>query len=146
MEQVVLCDSGYVVVAAAGGARMHVFTLNGLPVWSWASIGAGVSALQLSLCGGALLCGFDDGSVCVWRLHDQHLLEQYASAPAPIVCLAPADGWIYVGTSRADLLCYPSTWSVDDTALLGAPGPAHDDKPSPAPAPAPGSAAVVDVA
>ena len=146
VEQVVLCDSGYVVVAAAGGARMHVFTLNGLPVWSWASIGAGVSALQLSLCGGALLCGFDDGSVCVWRLHDQHLLEQYASAPAPIVCLAPADGWIYVGTSRADLLCYPSTWSVDDTALLGAPGPAHDDKPSPAPAPAPGSAAVVDVA
>jgi len=112
IEQLLLCDLGNVVITAAAGSRMHVFTLNGLRVWSWESAGAGVSALQLSLCGAALLCGFDDGSIEVWRLHDRRTLAQYEAAPAPVVCMAPADGWLYVGTSRADLLSYPAVeWS-----------------------------------
>ena len=91
------------------------------------STGAGVSALRLSACGGALLCGFDDGNLR-WRLHDRRPLCHYQCAPAPIVCLAPADGSLYVGTSRADLLCYPAMWSVfEPVAPLdeGEPHPTH---------------------
>ena len=83
---------------------------------------------DLSACGGALLCGFDDGSICAWRLHDRRPLCHYQREPAPIVCLAPADGSLYVGTSRADLLCYPAMWSVfEPVAPLdeGEPHPTH---------------------
>ena len=62
LEQVVLADSGYVVLTGAAGCRLHLFTLNGALVWS-ASIDAGVSALTLSPCGGVLLCGYDDGAL-----------------------------------------------------------------------------------
>ena len=62
LEQVVLADSGYVVLTGAAGCRLHLFTLNGALVWS-ASIDAGVSALTLSPCGGVLLCGYDDGAI-----------------------------------------------------------------------------------
>jgi len=114
ITQLLLCDSGYVVVVAAAGTRMHLFTLNGLLAWSWASSDAGVSALELSSCGGALLCGFDDGSLRTWRLHDLQPLMQLEPAPAPITCLFPADGGLLVGTSQRHLLVYPAFTSVDD--------------------------------
>ena len=117
IEQVILCDEGYVLIAAAAGSRVHLFTPNGLIVWSWQQSGAGVSALRLSPCGGALLCGFDDGSICVWRLHDRRPLCQYVSAPAPVVCIAPTDGGLLVGTSRADVLVYPVWFAVDSVPV-----------------------------
>ena len=114
IEQLMLCDSGHVVVVAAAGSRMHLFTLNGLLAWSWESCAAGVSALALSSCGGALFCGFDDGAIRSWRLHDLKALVQYVPAPAPITCLFPADGGLLVGTSQRHLLIYPAFTSVDD--------------------------------
>jgi hypothetical protein len=114
IEQLMLCDSGHIVVVAAAGSRMHLFTLNGLLAWSWESCAAGVSALALSSCGGALFCGFDDGAIRSWRLHDLKALVQYVPAPAPITCLFPAEGGLLVGTSQRHLLIYPAFSSVDD--------------------------------
>ena len=91
----------------------HLFTLNGLLRWSWQSSGPGVSALSLAHSGSALLCGFDDGAIRVWRLHDRALLANYVPAPAPVLCIAPAEGMIFVGTSRADLLAYPAMYVED---------------------------------
>ena len=119
IEQLLLCDSGgYVVAVAAAGSRMHLFTLNGLLAWSWEAEGAGCSAVRLSLNGDVLLCGFDDGSLCAWRLHDRQPLCHFTSAPAPITCLAisPLDGCLVVGTSRAELLIYPALWTTDYSA------------------------------
>ena len=56
------------------------------------------------------------GALAAWRLHDRQTLCHFVKAPAPVVCLAPADGCFYVGTSRADLLAYPSIWNVDEPA------------------------------
>ena len=109
-------------VAAAAGSRVHLFTLNGLLVWSWAITGAGVSAVELSPCGTALLCGFDDGSLGAWRLHDRRPLVQYVSAPAPIVCVSPAEGGLLVGTSRSDLVIYPLQWATADAVHVDSVG------------------------
>lgn len=122
IEHLLLCDSGHIVVAAAAGSRVHLFTLNGLLVWSWAITGAGVSAVELSPCGTALLCGFDDGSLGAWRLHDRRPLVQYVSAPAPIVCLSPAEGGLLVGTSRSDLVIYPLQWATADAVHVDSVG------------------------
>ena len=105
LEQVVLADSGYVVLTGAAGCRLHLFTLNGALVWS-ASIDAGVSALTLSPCGGVLLCGYDDGALFAWSLHDRQLLVRYATCPAPVVSIVVSESHLFVATSRADLLVY----------------------------------------
>ena len=105
LEQVVLADSGYVVLTGAAGCRLHLFTLNGALVWS-ASIDAGVSALTLSPCGGVLLCGYDDGALFAWSLHDRCLLVRYAACPAPVVSMVVTESHVFVATSRADLLVY----------------------------------------
>lgn len=78
----------------------------GLLCWSWASTGAGVSALRLAAGGGTLLCGFDDGSLCALRLHDRQPICHFVAAPAPVVSMAVSESVLLVGTSRADLLVY----------------------------------------
>ncbi len=112
--QLLLADAGYVVAVCAAGSRLHLFTPNGLPVWSWSSQGAGISASALSPCGAALLCGFDDGTLVAWRLHDRQPLGAFLPAPAPVVCLATTRDAFFVGTSRDDLLCYaaPHRWEA----------------------------------
>jgi hypothetical protein len=69
-----------------------------------------------------MLCGFDDGSISAWRLHDRQPLCLFTTAPAPVVSLAisACDGCLLVGTSRADLLIYPAMWHGE-----------HDDDESP---------------
>ena len=106
---------------------MHLFTLNGLLGWSWESAGAGISAVRLDAAGDTLLCGFDDGGLAAWRLHDRTPLCQFVSAPAPVVCLAisAADGCLLVGTSRADLLVYPALWGVEHHS-----GEEHESSPA----------------
>ena len=116
VEQLLLCDAGgHALLVAAAGLRMHLFTLNGLLAWSWESESAGVSAIKLASGGATLLCGFDDGSLSAWRLHDRQPLCQFVPAPAPVISLSvsPADGCLVVGTSRADVLAYPALWSVE---------------------------------
>ena len=127
IEQLLLCDAGYVLIAAAAGSRVHLFTLNGLPRWSWQSAGPGVSALSLARGGGALLCGFDDGAISVWRLHDRAPLAHYVAAPAPVVCIAHSDSLLFVGSARADLLTYPVVWNVD--VLAAAPEHGSGERP-----------------
>jgi len=107
VDQVMLTETGYVVIAAAAGSALHLFTLNGLRVWS-ASLHAGASALCLSPCHTALLCGFDDGALCAWSLHDRELLAEYEPCPAPVVCMALTDACLVVGTSRSDIVKYPA--------------------------------------
>ena len=106
VEQLLLTDGGFVVLGGAAGTRLHLLTLNGLPVWS-VPVDAGLSALALSPCGGALVCGFEDGALSVWSLHERQPLVQYAAAPAPVVVIAATEQHLLVGTSRAELLVYP---------------------------------------
>jgi len=106
VEHVVLADSGHVLFSGTAGGRLHLFTVNGLCVWSWTSTSAGISALSLTPCGGGLVCGFDDGQLCVWRLLDRQPIVTYEPAPAPVVCLAVTDAQVLVGTSRAELMAY----------------------------------------
>ena len=112
--QVLLADCGHVLFAGTAGSRLHLFTINGLLVWSWTSAGSGVSALSLTPYGDGLICGFDDGQLCVWRLSDREPLVTYEQAPAPIVCLAVTDAHLLVGTSRAELLMYLPPPRFDD--------------------------------
>ena len=52
VDQILLADNGYVAMCGAAGARVHLFTLNGLRVWSVDGGGCGISALCLSPRGG----------------------------------------------------------------------------------------------
>ena len=54
----------------------------------------------------AVICGFDDGQLCMWRLFDRQRIVVYEPAPAPVVCLAVTEAHLLVGTSRAELLMY----------------------------------------
>lgn len=105
VEQVLLSDCGYVIVVAAAGSRLHLYSLNGLHVWS-SSLPAGAAAIELTPCQSVLVCGFDDGSIRAWSVHDRAALVEYAPCPAPIVCLSISDGFLFVGTSRADVFRY----------------------------------------
>ena len=130
-----LIDSGHLLMASAAGSRMHLLTLNGVLVWS-VVLHAGLSALCLTPCHNALVCGFDDGAVHAWSLMDRHLLIEYVPCPAPVkrrltahtphtvlgtkvsaqwcvcdaqvVCMAVAEVGLFVGTSRSDIFKYPA--------------------------------------
>ena len=121
VEQVLLADAGFVVAVSAASSALHLYTINGLLAWSWLSDSAGISAVSLSPCQAALICGFDDGAILAWRLHDRQPLGHYVHAPAPVVCLSPTSEALFVGTSRADLLCYPAPpgggWSLSLAAV-----------------------------
>jgi len=106
VDQVLLADAGYVILACAAGSSLHLFTLNGSLVWSAPLSGRGVSAFCLSPCQTTLACGFDDGALCAWSLHDRRELAKYEPCPAPVVCMALTDSCLFVGTSRAELLMY----------------------------------------
>jgi len=106
VEQLLLADSGHVIFSGTAGSRLHVFSINGLHLWSWASADAGLSALGLTPCGAGLVCGFDDGQLTVWRLFDRAPIVAYEPAPSPVVCLAVTETHLLVGTSRAELLMY----------------------------------------
>ena len=113
ISQVLLADTGYAVLSCAGGSALHLYTLNGHLVWT-APLSAGVSSLALSPCQTSLLCGFDDGHLCAWSLHDRAVLAEYEPCPAPIVCLVIADGKLLAATARAELIVYaaPATHVV----------------------------------
>ena len=53
-----------------------------------------------------LLCGYDDGALFAWSLHDRCLLVRYAPCPAPVVSMVVTESHLFVATSRADLLVY----------------------------------------
>uniref|UniRef100_A0A7S0L8V8 BEACH domain-containing protein n=1 Tax=Coccolithus braarudii TaxID=221442 RepID=A0A7S0L8V8_9EUKA len=117
VEQVLLADSGYVILVSTAGSQLHLFSLNGLLVWS-NSLPAGISALSLTPCHSVLVCGFDDGSLRAWSVHDHVELTRYVPCPAPVVCLSVGDGFLLVGTSRTDVLRYPMP-PVDSVLLPG---------------------------
>ena len=106
VDQILLADNGYVAMCGAAGARVHLFTLNGLRVWSVDGGGCGISALCLSPSGGELVMGGEDGSVRAYALADANLITQYQPCAAPVVSLALSDAHLFAATSRADLVAY----------------------------------------
>ena len=53
-----------------------------------------------------MVCGFNDGTLCAWRLVDRRLLAEYEPAASPIACLALNDTHLIAGTSSGELLMY----------------------------------------
>lgn len=122
-----LADSGHVLFVGTAGSRLHLFSVNGLHLWSWAAEDAGLSALALTPCGAGLVCGFDDGQLCAWRLVDRQLIAAYEPAPAPVVCLSVTETHLLVGSSKAELLmylppprCTDSSWRASGSAQSAA--------------------------